>query len=215
MEKKAGPALMRMLPTGSKRGFTMLELLVTLVIMTLMSGVVMTAIGPALAEARVRAGARMIIAQLRYARSLAVTSRQTVAVSFDNDRHGLSVMTQTTDSSGNANWQSDTTQAGRFRTLPDEVSVANITLNDTSTGATAGTTGPVIVNPFTTAPTTSNTASDAPATGQMITFTPLGEGEDAQITLRDTDGHERIMQVDAITGRCELVNSNGAQTVQH
>ena len=199
-----------------RAGFTLLELLVVLAIMVVMSAVVLTAIGPALAEARVRAGARLIVAQLRYARSLAITSRTETAVSYDSTRGGLSVLTQSADADGNISWQSDTTQAGRFRTLPDEVTVADITLTDPASEVT----GPVTVNPFTSLPTvnpftsapTGNAAPDASANRQLITFTALGQGEDARITLKDAQGHQRILQVDALTGRCDFVDANDSQT---
>ena len=168
------------LRTGSKRGFTLLELMVTLVIMVLMSGVVIASIRPALEDARLRASACMVIAALRYARGYAVSHRTDAAVTFDVERRGVSVQARAQNADGEETWSVVTTQAGRFRSLPAGVEIVDITRPDTAA------------------------VSDTMTT---VTFSTLGQAEDAGIILGDARGHQRIIVVDAITGRCELARN--------
>jgi len=171
-----------------KRGFSLLELLVALVIMTIMSGVVMTSIWPALGDARMRAGAGMVIAALRYARSYAVTHRTETKTSFDTERQGVSVLIPERDEQDEETWRVITTPAGRFRSLPSGVTIT-VSRPD-ATGQI-----PAEVN-----------ATDQHENQETITFTALGQAEDARITLDDTRGNSRVIRVDAITGHCELVS---------
>lgn len=208
MVRKAAPVLMPTSLTGNRHGFTLLELLVVLFIMAVMSAVVAASIGPAVAEARLRAATSMMVAQLQYARSYAVISCAPAAVLFDATHHGVTVISATQDTSGSTTWQTVTTQAGRFRPLPDGIVITDISLDDAQLEALT----PDAANPFTEAPIiTGVTTSDGTTEdGQYITFTPLGQGEDATITLQDANGKLRIIQVDAITGRCEITtNVNG------
>ena len=178
--------------TGSKglhgkRGFTLLELMVTLAIMVLMSGVVMVAIEPALEDARLRAATSLVIAQLQYARSYAITNHTDAAVFFDPERHGLSVQARAqTDDSANTDsantWNVVTTQAGRFRTLPEGVNIADISHFD-------------------------ETEQSVSANEVDVSFSALGQAEDMRVILRDARGNQRIITVDGVTGRCEIVSN--------
>lgn len=169
-----------------KPGFTLLELLVTLGIMTVMSGVVLASMWPALSDARLRSSASIILGALRYARSYAVTHRTRAAVEFDTRAQGVSVLILETEENGEESWRMLTTPAGRYRALPDGVFIADIERSETEQNAAA------------------------PAAGddgrETVTFTVLGQAEDARVILEDERGNRRIVQVDAITGRCELVD---------
>lgn len=212
MAKKAAPVLTRISITGNKRsgtrGFTMLELLMVLSIMLILSGVVAVAITPALRNASLRASTLMVIAQLQFARSYAVANQTETAVQFDTQKNGIAVVmnaqqstqanapalndtpdaTQGTDAS--ITWQVVTTPAGRFRTLPDGITINAVNVNGT-VGASTGT----------------------ETSAQYITFSPLGQGEAATIVLQDDQGIQRTIQVDALTGRCDIVdNQNGQLT---
>jgi len=192
--------VMPMSKTGRKRerckpGFTLLELLVALAIMTIMSGVVVASMWPALSEARLRSGASMTLGALRYARSYAVTHRTRAAVEFDTRNQGVSVLIPETDDNGDESWRVLTTPAGRYRALPDGVFIAQIER-----------------------PQTAQIAVAPPATAdderETVTFSALGQAEGVRVILEDErkirpeveHGIRRTIQVDAITGRCELVD---------
>ncbi|MHB0937620.1 MAG: GspH/FimT family pseudopilin [Armatimonadota bacterium] len=182
--------------TRSKPGFTLLELMVALVIMIVMSGVVMASMWPAMSEARLRSGTSMAIGALRYARSYAVTHRTRTAVEFEfnAEKQGVSVLIPETDESGEESWRVLTTQAGQYRSLPEGIVIAGI-----ERPQTGGSMEP------------SAAADDGRET---VTFSALGQAEDVRIILEDPRedrpederNYQRIIQVDAITGRCELVD---------
>ncbi len=209
MGKKAALVLMPISRTGNKRragtrGFTMLELLVVMAVMLIFSGVVAMTITPAVRNARLRASTLTVIAQLQFARSYAVANQTDAAVQFDPQQNGVAVVmnAQNTthgstpndtpddalDTGGALTWQVVTTPAGRFRKFPD-----GITINAVNVGTTVG------------APTTTGTSS------QYITFSALGQGQEASVILQDDQGIQRIIQVDALTGRCDIVNNEDGQ----
>lgn len=165
-----------------------------LVIMVLMSGVVAAALAPALADARLRAGTRQVLSALRAARDQAVTQRAPAAVVFDPARPGVAVYTTATDDTDDTGWRPLTTSAGRFRALPAGVTVADITRPDGSVLATEDSSQPPGAGPG-----GENTTA--------LTFTALGQGEDAAITLQDAHGQQRVIQVDALTGRADLAET--------
>lgn len=169
--------------TGTRPGgFTLLELLVVLVILVLMSGVAMSSMGPALEDARWRAGARIVISALHSARSYAVSHHTDAAAQFDTTRNGVSLFALERDADGARQWRPITTQAGRFRALPPGIRIVDVTAAS--------------------APTASGLAE------QAITFSPLGQGEDADVTLADPRGRHRTVHVDALTGHCTIRNED-------
>jgi prepilin-type N-terminal cleavage/methylation domain-containing protein len=216
-----------------RRGFTLHELLVTLVIMVVMCSVVLAAIEPALEEARLRAVTSMVVGHLQFARSYAISHRTPTAVFFDTTTLGIAVVsaeeaTEQTNAQVNAtnesstaetatsgtNWQPITTPSGLFQALPTGVTITDVSLSNAvlpSTGATVST-------PQTETYTPVEMSGVVPfvngneETGQLITFSALGQGQDASITIQDARGHSRTILVDAITGRCDLANPNNDQT---
>lgn len=177
MVKRAAVGAMRISKTGSNRGFTLLELLVAMAIMVVMTGVVAATITPTLADARLRAGSRTVIAALRYARSYAVSHQTEAAVLFNLEQRTLSVqaLRPDEDDATTRSWQSVTDQAGRQRTLPNGISIQEVRGAET----------------------------DGETHEPAVHFSSLGQGEDVRITV--TDGqHERVLQVDAVTGRCSF-----------
>jgi type II secretion system protein H len=188
MGKKAAKKVMPTSRIGNRRGFTLLELMVVLAIMLIMSGVVVESIMPALNEARLRSSTSMTIAALRYARSYAVTHRTRAAMVLNTGRQGLSVQIPETDESGEETWRVITTPAGRYRSLPE--------------GVTIEVTRPEMTDQDATPPGTMNESENQ----ETVTFTALGQAEDTRITLRDEHDNSRVIRVDAITGHCELVS---------
>lgn len=192
MVKKVAQAMMPILKVGNKliRGFTMLELLVVLVILVLLSGLVMVAMGPSLEDGRLRSAARICLARLRYARSYAVSHRTSTAVLLDSTRHGILVMVEE-PAQGTSDlpvWRALTTPAGRFVTFPEEVTVVAEATGTTDTVSTA----PVEMSDLTDA---------------QITFTLDGQASTgAQFLLTNTRGHQRLLVVDALTGHGTLTD---------
>lgn len=76
---------------SSSRGFTLLELLVTLVIAALLVVLVAPQVGGLLASAELEGETRKVASLLRYARSQAVLLNQDTLVRLSEDPHGLNV----------------------------------------------------------------------------------------------------------------------------
>jgi len=179
-----------------------------LAIMLIFGAVVALAIPPAVRNAQLRASTLMVIAQLQFARSYAVANRTESAVQFDTQKNGIAVVMNAQDREQNntqanpddntqtANetitWQAVSTPAGRFRTLPN-----GIVIKAVNVGTTVG------------EPTTTGTSS------QYVTFSALGQGEESGIILQDDHGIQRIIQVDALTGRCDIVNNENGQITKN
>ena len=66
-----------------------------------MSTVVVVAMGPALAEARLRSGRRMALAALNYARSYAAARQTYTMVALDRERGAVGVRARVRDIEGN------------------------------------------------------------------------------------------------------------------
>ena len=170
----------RISSTGIKRGFTLLELMVTLFIMVLFTGVVAVSLGPALEDARLGGGTRMVLAALRSARDYAVAHQTDTAVHLGDEANGVGVYIREVDDDGVESWRPLTTPAGRTRPLPAGIEIVDIT--DSEAGR--------------------NTEHDP-----GVNFTALGRGEDVRITLRDQKQRTRTIVVDGLTGQCEVAKA--------
>lgn len=71
---------------GAARGFTLLELLVVLLLMTLIVGVVPPMLSGGMASAEVKGAARQLAAALRYARSEAIVQQRESALVLNVER---------------------------------------------------------------------------------------------------------------------------------
>lgn len=80
--------------TVRRTGFTLLELLVTLVIMTIAVALVAPRFTEALPGAELKAETRKVAAMLRHARSQAVVFNQEIQVRLEEDPIALSISTQ-------------------------------------------------------------------------------------------------------------------------
>jgi len=156
-------------------GFTTIELMVVLVIMVVMSSLVIVSMRPVLGEARLRTGCRMLISMLSYARSFAVTHRTQTLVVFDRKNSGVSVRARAQDKTGEEQLVAVTSPSGRFRHLPQGITIARVQ------------------KPSTT--------EDASFAG----FSELGQSDGAIITIRDQHGKKRIIVLDRVTGQCEII----------
>lgn len=161
-------------------GFTMVELLVVMAIMAIVSGAVTLSLGPALQDARLRSGSRMVLGALNFARSHAVTSRNCTRVIFDMERNGIEVEELINDSEGSATIKPVNTPSGRFRRLPEGIRIERLRkpdgVNDES----------------------------------WISFTELGQGENALVDIADSHGRRRVIAVESITGRSRIEKAEDA-----
>lgn len=82
------------MPTARGAGFTLLELLVTLVIMTLAVSLVAPRLGEALPGAELKAETRKVAALLRHARSQAVVLNREILIRLVDEPAALSISTQ-------------------------------------------------------------------------------------------------------------------------
>lgn len=194
MAKKVARGVTRTSPIGSKPyhtfqsskrrssfcgGFTTIELMVVLVIIAVMSTVVIISMEPVLRDAKSRSACRVIASALTYARSYAIANRIHTRVVFHTDRNGCSVETFSIGQNGESQTRPLTTQSGRFRHMPEGIQISYI----------------------------SKPGIDVQE--RWISFTELGQAEDAEITVVDSEGNERIVSVDGLTGRCKIIKSNG------
>ena len=148
--------------------------MVVLVIVVLMSVVVVVSMSPALSDARLRSGSRLVVSMLKYARSYAVAHQTEARVAFDLQENGLVVEAAALDDKDEKVLTPVTTSVGRYRRLPNGLSIAAIEK-----------------------PGTDEQES-------YIAFTEVGKSETATVVIRDTKERQRRITVDAITGRCEI-----------
>ena len=193
------------------------ELLVVLTILVALSGVVLASIGPAVKEAKLRATICTVVAQLRYARAYAISHSCQAGVLVDYLNHGTGVVYSSVDALGVTSWQPVTTQAGRFRTLPEDIAIGTVILTDPQSGTQTSTTPPSSAGPFSATPTLGGAApsGDSNSSNQeVISFSLLGQGDDVQITLQDRAGTMRTISVAALTGQCAIMGENGENNGQ-
>lgn len=160
--------------TGTSRGFTTVELMVVLAIMVVVSSMVVVSMSPALRDARIRSGCRIIASALKYARSSAVTRGAYTRVVLDTARGGVSVLAYERDQNGEERLFPLTTQSGRYRQLPRGVRIE------------------IVRKPGTD-------VSEA-----YVGFSEAGRADQAEIVLKDESGKRRAVVVDGITGHCSI-----------
>ena len=159
---------------SSKRGFTSIELMVTLAIMALMSGLVVVSMAPALRDAKLRTGCRMVASALVYARSYAVTHRTNTRVVLDKPTGAVWVLAQATGERGETGLRTVLTQPGRRHKLPQGVKISNVR------------------------------KPGIEEEEDFVSFTELGKSEDAAVSIEAANGRTQTVVVDAITGRCAV-----------
>ena len=158
--------------TGTKRGFTTIELMVVMVIFVLMSTAVVVSMAPALSDARLRSGTRMIVSVLNYARSYAVAHQTETRVVFDRIENGIMVEAKMRDEKGEEGLVPLTTSVGKYRRLPRGLELAPVEKPGTDEEE------------------------------DFIGFTQIGQSERAAVVITDSKGRLRRIIVDGITGRC-------------
>jgi len=168
--------------------------MVVMVIMMLVAGIVLVTMQPAIRDARMRSGCRMIASALNYARSNAVSTNTVTRVVFEQPKNALGQNAQqqsfevdvpTNDGLTIAKGLSKigegqqlvalTTPAGRPRSLPEGVAITRII------------------------------KSGGAENEDWIDFTNLGQADQTLIELTDKSGQHRYIYLDPITGRCRIL----------
>lgn len=161
-------------PTGIRRGFTTIELMVALVIIAIMSMVVVVSMGPALEDARLRSGCRIVASALNYTRSYAV-SRQTYArVVVDKEKNGVSTEALVREESGDETLKPVLTPSGRYHQLPRGVKIAGVR------------------------------KPGIDVEEDYVGFSQMGQADDTVIAIVDARDKERYIVIDSITGRASI-----------
>ncbi len=146
--------------------------MVVMVIIVLASGMVIVSMAPALSDARLRSGSRMVVSVLNYARSYAAAHQTQTRVVFDRAENGIMVEVLVRDQNLEEELRPLQTSVGKYRKLP--------------TGLTLG----AVRKPGT------DEEED------YIGFTQTGQAEGASVAITDSRGRQRRIIVDGITGRC-------------
>lgn len=143
---------------------------------------VVVAMGPALAEARLRSGRRMALAALNYARSYAAARQTYTMVALDRERGAVGVRARVRDIEGNERMAAVTTPSGGTRRLPRAVQLLRIE------------------KPM------------AQEQEDFVVFTPLGQSDEAVIVLGANSGATRTVAVEALTGRYAVSSGKPDET---
>jgi prepilin-type N-terminal cleavage/methylation domain-containing protein len=92
------------IPTRTQRGFSMVELMVSLMIIFIVSAIAVTTLTPNLQQARVDAAMREVITAFRQAREFAIANRRYVQISFPaNNQIQVTQMNTLTTGAGPVN----------------------------------------------------------------------------------------------------------------
>lgn len=97
------------------------------------------------------------------------------------DRTGVGVVTHVQDPNGEEHARPITTQAGRYHSLPDGVEISQVKRQGTK------------------------------EENRTVVFTQFGQAEDVAVVIHEQGGRERIVSLDAITGRCRVLIPDGRQ----
>ncbi len=164
-----------------RNAFTLLELLVVLVIISLISALVAPRIGGSLTNLELKTGAKRIAAALRYARSKAVSEKKTYAAYFDFDHNRLTISREEQpanislfdDSAGDSESKEKATEV---YDLPNEVSIQ-------------------------ATPDAEKNQSPSP---YQIQFYPNGSSSGGSVLVANERGNSWTVDVDFITGTTSL-----------
>ncbi|QTA84704.1 GspH/FimT family pseudopilin [Desulfonema magnum] len=161
-----------------KQGFTFLELLVVLVIISLMSALVAPRLGGALSRMNSKTAAKKIAASLRYARSQAVSRKMPHIAVFDFDKNRIVIGNWKPETPGTGNWELGTgnreLEAGKIYDLPEGVKL------ESAIG------GEVVSGLF------------------QINFYPVGSSSGGGVIISDEQERLYKITVDFITGTVQL-----------
>lgn len=167
-----------------RAGLTLIELLVVLALVTIMTGALVPALGNFGAAGRLRAGARGVVSQMRFARELAVRHNTHTRFEIDADT-GLSRVSELTvvEPETEPSWHECSQGGGVPRALPDGVRYAR------------------------------SAARDGQA-AQSVVFTPDGRGGDWFVILTDRRDERLIVRIEPSLGTARVLSASDGQDYQ-
>lgn len=191
----AGALLFR--PCRRRRGFTLLELMVVLVIISLMSALIVPKLTGPMSQLSLKTASRKISASLRYARSQAAAEKTTYVALFDFDHNRLVIINspraggnfegnnqEALESALTAQLDRDESQPGRLNSYqpPDGVRLAK------------------------------GVSRDGDFTSGLfpVFFFPSGGSSGGEITVANKQGRQYRLTVDFITGTVRLAEVMGS-----
>jgi type II secretion system protein H len=171
---------------GEKReksscGFTLLELLVVIALMSLIAGMVVPRMAGSLDRMNARTAARKVSAALRYARSQAAAEQIPYVAFLDTEENAI-----------------------RIGPLPREEASGFADSNNVSNPAMRSFSPPRGVR-FQWVSEAENRFSVSKETNEILFF-PSGGASGGRIRLSDEDGREYILSVDRLTGLAEVID---------
>jgi prepilin-type N-terminal cleavage/methylation domain-containing protein len=110
------------------RGFTMIELLITTVIIGVLAALSVPSLQRAYDKTKFRSGERMVSSALKKARSYAISNKDLFGVYIDAESHQVTVFQNTVDPGTPSYSEGDS--AYSVDTLPDEFSYVYVTMED-------------------------------------------------------------------------------------
>ncbi|MBN1277072.1 MAG: GspH/FimT family pseudopilin [Deltaproteobacteria bacterium] len=162
-----------------RRGFSLLELLVVLVIIALGYAFVGPRIGGSFSNLSLKTASKRISASLRYARNQASSENRTVKVLFDFDNNRMAVSAQGSDDKmrDERSEEADEDRSGsKIYSLPDGVSLEKAISVDRETESGIF----------------------------EIVFFPTGGSSGGEVVLKNDKGNRYRISVDFITGTVQL-----------
>lgn len=167
-----------------RSGLTLIELLVVLALIVVMTGAILPSLGNYGAASRLRAGARGVVSQMRYAREIAVRHNTHARFEIDADT-GLSRVSEltTVEPESEPQWHADTHAGGLPRALPDGVRFAR-------------------------------SAARGSKPAQSVMFSPDGRGEDWFVVIADRRDEQLIVRVEPTLGTARVLSASDGQDYQ-
>lgn len=162
---------------GNRRGFTLLELTVVMVILALFTAVVTPSFVALHRESQMRTGLRVLVSTFRLARSLAVAEGRTIEVHIDCIRNVCQLFEEVPTEEGDLQLKPVASSIGRARSLP--LTLTLTLLRD---------------------------ERQKPRAEDVVSFHPNGQSEHVILVLRDVRDKERAVEVQALTGAVRIAD---------
>ncbi len=184
---KAGPGRQLCPGSGYCGGYTLIELMVIVGVVTILGGIAAARVLSPVDHSRGYAAARYFAGRLGLARVQAVARGTAIGLRFDQEPRGIT-FSVFQDGNGNGIRNAEI-QAGVDRLLEDSMA-----LSDQFPGADIG-----------LAPNSPATAAVQVGTSNLLTFTPLGTATPGTIHISDRAGTQWAVRVLGATGRTRVL----------